>query len=185
MTVPASSAALSVAAFGFCDVRVRLLQLAVPLNFIGTAYREVTLNTIDLEKLQQLLQLQPLVRDPPNPVAFQLRGGSVEFRDVKFAYPVSHSLEQLSAQQRHRRQQREEEGHEQAVPAGLSKLVLDGFSLEVPAGCHVALVGESGSGKTTLIRLLYRLADPLSGVVCIDGQDLKALSMMSFRHVYP
>ncbi|KAL8269622.1 hypothetical protein Esti_006442 [Eimeria stiedai] len=61
------------------------------------------------------------------------------------------------------------------------RLVLNGFSLEVPAGRRVALVGESGSGKTTLIRLLYRLVDPSSGCVLIDDQDLKALSMDSFR----
>ncbi|CDJ62355.1 ABC transporter, putative [Eimeria necatrix] len=162
-------------------VSTLLLQLAIPLNFIGTAYRELTLNTIDLEKLQQLLKLRPLVRDPPNPVVFELRGGAVEFKDVKFAYPPSHSLDQMSSQQRHYKKHMEEDSQDSSASRGVGKLVLDGFSLEVPAGRRVALVGESGSGKTTLIRLLYRLADPLSGVVSIDGQDLKTLPAMSFR----
>lgn len=162
---------------------VSVLQLAIPLNFIGTAYRELTLNTIDLEKLQQLLQLRPLVQDPPNPVAFHLRGGAVEFRDVKFAYPPSHSLDQSSV---HPSPQNQESCKMHQTSTGVhggGKLVLDGFSLQVPAGSRVALVGESGSGKTTLIRLLYRLADPISGVVSIDGQDLKTLPIMSFRYL--
>lgn len=165
-------------------VLVLWLQLAIPLNFIGTAYRELTLNTIDLEKLQQLLKLRPLVRDPPNPVVFELRGGAVEFKDVKFAYPPSHSLDQMSSQQRHYKKHVEEDSQDSSASRGVGKLVLDGFSLEVPAGRRVALVGESGSGKTTLIRLLYRLADPLSGVVSIDGQDLKTLPAMSFRYLF-
>ncbi|CDI79675.1 ABC transporter, putative [Eimeria acervulina] len=161
-------------------VSTLLLQLAIPLNFIGTAYRELTVNTIDLEKLLEVLQLQPLVQDPPNPVAFQMRGGAVEFKDVKFAYPPSHSLDQLPV---HPVPQRRElrEKQDPTAASGVGKLVLDGFSLQVPAGSRVALVGESGSGKTTLIRLLYRLADPLSGVVSIDGQDLRTLPIMSFR----
>ncbi|CDJ40621.1 ABC transporter, putative [Eimeria tenella] len=162
-------------------VSTLLLQLAIPLNFIGTAYRELTLNTIDLEKLQQLLKMRPLVRDPHNPVVFQLHGGAIEFKDVKFAYPPSHSLDQLSGQQRPYKKHMGEDSQDSSASRGVGKLVLDGFSLEVPAGRRVALVGESGSGKTTLIRLLYRLADPLSGVVSIDGQDLKTLPAMSFR----
>ncbi|OEH76918.1 putative ABC transporter [Cyclospora cayetanensis] len=158
-----------------------LLQLAIPLNFIGTAYRELTLNTIDLEKLQELLQLQPIVRDPPNPVVFQLRGGSVEFKDVTFAYPPSQPLDRMLLQRGQKSQQPSAESSTSLSAPASGKLVLNGFSLEVPAGRRVALVGESGSGKTTLIRLLYRLADPLRGVVSIDGQDLKTLPMMSFR----
>lgn len=152
-----------------------LLQLAVPLNFIGTAYREVTLNTVDLEKLVQLLQLQPLVRDPPNPVAFQLRGGEVEFKDIEFAYPPSQSLNQQI------QKQKQSDAPRGTAAPGAGRLVLNGFSLQVPHGGHVALVGESGSGKSTLIRLLYRLFDPVRGSIYIDGQDLRTLSMESFR----
>ncbi|KAL8450500.1 hypothetical protein Emag_003167 [Eimeria magna] len=154
--------------------------LAVPLNFIGTAYREVSLNTIDLEKLLHLLRVQPLVRDPPNPVAFELRGGAVSFRDVSFAYPPCQSLDQLAAAplQQQQEQQQEQQRQQQQQQ---QRLVLNGFRLELPPGRRVALVGESGSGKTTLIRLLYRLIDPISGCVLIDGQDLKTLSMQSFR----
>jgi ABC-type multidrug transport system fused ATPase/permease subunit len=49
----------------------------------------------------------------------------------------------------------------------------------VPAGAHVAIVGETGSGKTTLVKLLTRLADPVSGRVRIEGVDLREVERTS------
>lgn len=51
--------------------------------------------------------------------------------------------------------------------------VLHGISLDVPAGGHVAIVGETGCGKTTFVKLLTRLADPVSGRIIMDGANLK------------
>ena len=64
---------------------------------------------------------------------------------------------------------------------GTNGLVLDQVDLEVPAGSVVALVGASGSGKTTLCNLLPRFYDPTSGVVRIDGQDLRDATFQSLR----
>ncbi len=62
---------------------------------------------------------------------------------------------------------------------GLS--VLEDFTLTVPAGTSVALVGASGSGKSTLAHLLLRLLDPDTGVVRIDGHDVRALKLDDIR----
>ncbi|HEX6844612.1 MAG TPA: ABC transporter ATP-binding protein, partial [Actinomycetota bacterium] len=51
--------------------------------------------------------------------------------------------------------------------------VLHGISLDVPAGGHVAIVGETGCGKSTFVKLLTRLADPVSGRIIVDGVNLK------------
>ena len=59
--------------------------------------------------------------------------------------------------------------------------VLDGVSLSVPAGAHVAIVGPSGCGKSTLLRLVLGLENPLSGIVSFDGRDLSALDRSSVR----
>jgi putative ABC transport system ATP-binding protein len=59
--------------------------------------------------------------------------------------------------------------------------VLHGISLTVPAGGHVAIVGETGCGKTTFVRVVSRLADPSSGVVAIDGLDLREVEPSSRR----
>ncbi|HIE81800.1 MAG TPA: ABC transporter ATP-binding protein [Candidatus Poseidoniales archaeon] len=59
--------------------------------------------------------------------------------------------------------------------------VLDGISLDIPAGATVGLVGSTGSGKTTLVGLLLRFHDPLSGVVRLDGRDVRDLTLASLR----
>ena len=59
--------------------------------------------------------------------------------------------------------------------------VLDGVSMSVPAGAHVAIVGPSGCGKSTLLRLVLGLENPLSGIVSFDGRDLSALDRSSVR----
>lgn len=60
-------------------------------------------------------------------------------------------------------------------------LVLEDFSLTIPAGKKVALVGPSGSGKTTLMNLTMRFFDPIKGRVLIDGQDVTKKSISSVR----
>ncbi len=59
--------------------------------------------------------------------------------------------------------------------------VLEGVSLQVPAGRTVALVGHTGCGKTTLTNLIPRFYDPAAGRVLIDGQDVRGLQLSSLR----
>lgn len=68
-----------------------------------------------------------------------------------------------------------------AYPARPDYEVLRGISLEVPPGQTVALVGESGSGKSTVIQLIERFYDPTSGVVMLDGVDLRQLQVRWLR----
>ncbi len=58
---------------------------------------------------------------------------------------------------------------------------VDDVSLRVPAGHTLALVGATGSGKSTLIKLLLRFYDPSAGRVCIDGQPIDGVSLVSLR----
>jgi subfamily B ATP-binding cassette protein MsbA len=59
--------------------------------------------------------------------------------------------------------------------------VLSDFTLKVEPGEIIALVGPSGAGKSTLVGLLSRFYDPVSGVIRIDGHDIKDLSMASLK----
>jgi putative ABC transport system ATP-binding protein len=59
--------------------------------------------------------------------------------------------------------------------------VLHGISLEVPAGGHVAIVGQTGCGKSTFVKLLTRLADPISGRLVVDGVNLREVEPGSRR----
>ena len=61
------------------------------------------------------------------------------------------------------------------------EVVLNDIDLTVPAGKTVGLVGSTGSGKTTLVRLLLRFHDPDSGIVTLDGHDVRELTLESLR----
>jgi ABC-type multidrug transport system fused ATPase/permease subunit len=64
---------------------------------------------------------------------------------------------------------------------GASDPVLSGFDLTIPAGSSLAIVGQNGAGKTTLAKLLCRLYDPNAGAIEVDGVDLRALDIESWR----
>ena len=66
-----------------------------------------------------------------------------------------------------------------AYPGGAP--VLEHFDLTIPAGSSMAIVGQNGAGKTTLAKLLCRLYDPQAGSIDIDGVDLRAFSLESWR----
>ena len=59
--------------------------------------------------------------------------------------------------------------------------VLEHFDLTIPAGSSMAIVGQNGAGKTTLAKLLCRLYDPQAGAIEVDGVDLSAFSIPSWR----
>jgi ATP-binding cassette subfamily B protein len=65
-------------------------------------------------------------------------------------------------------------------PAGCAR-VLEHLDLTIPAGTSLAIVGQNGAGKTTLAKLLCRLYDPQSGVIEIDGVDLREIDLVSWR----
>jgi ATP-binding cassette, subfamily B, bacterial len=62
-----------------------------------------------------------------------------------------------------------------------SALVLDGLDLAIPAGSSMAIVGQNGAGKTTLAKLLCHLYEPTAGAIEVDGVDLRALDVGSWR----
>ncbi|HXW06298.1 MAG TPA: ABC transporter transmembrane domain-containing protein [Vicinamibacterales bacterium] len=95
---------------------------------------------------------------------------SIEFRHVGFEYesePGAAALEQAAG---------EADGAAQG-----SRHVLRDVSFEVEAGQMVALVGLSGAGKTTLVNLIPRFYDVSSGVILIDGVDIRDVTLTSLR----
>ncbi|MDX9943533.1 MAG: ABC transporter ATP-binding protein/permease [Azonexus sp.] len=132
-------------------VNAFLLQLYMPLNFLGIVYREIRQALTDIERMFLLLKENREIADAPN--AVDLPAGqplNIEFSAVDFAYdPKRQILEQVS--------------------------------FTVPAGQTVAVVGHSGAGKSTLSRLLYRFYDVTDGSIRIDGHDLRQLSQQSLR----
>ncbi len=128
-----------------------MIQLYIPLNFLGVIYREIKQSLTDLERMFGLLEKNREVADLPSAQPLQLeRSPEVRFENVHFAYEPD-------------------------------RPILHGISLTIPAGKTVAVVGPSGSGKSTLARLLFRFYDVQQGAIRIDGHELRQLTQDSVR----
>jgi len=133
-------------------VNAFMIQLYIPLGFLGVLYREIKQGLTDLEKMFTLMEREREIADLPGAKALDLSDGepSVCFRHVQFAYD----------------------------PA---RPILHDISFEIPAGKTVAVVGPSGSGKSTLARLMFRFYDVQGGQILIAGQDIKQVTQASVR----
>jgi len=123
----------------------------LPVSEIAQVGRQLA-DTISSTRRLHVVHAEPvLIEDGPREPEAPKGGSSVRFDAVRFTYP------------------------------GRSTPAIDGMSFEVPAGATVALVGPSGAGKTTVANLLLRFWDPDSGVIRLDGVDLRELTLDGLR----
>ncbi len=140
-----------------------MIQLYIPLNFLGVIYREIKQALTDLDKMFGLLEREREVADAPGAPDLAVSGGHVRFEGVTFGYEAS--VKPASG------------------AADRARTILHEASFEIPPGKTVAVVGSSGAGKSTLARLMFRFYDvnPGQGRITIDGQDIRDVTQASLR----
>jgi ATP-binding cassette, subfamily B, bacterial len=146
-----------------------LSRLYGPLTAMSNVRVDIMTALVSFERVFEVLDLDPLVAESADAVALPAGPVRVEVDAVSFTYPSAEEVSLASLE---------------SVAAGDRRgggPVLRDVSFTVEPGSLVALVGPSGAGKTTMTALVARLYDPSSGVVRINGVDLREATFDSLR----
>ena len=146
-----------------------LTRLYGPLTALANAPLDVVSAVVSFERVFEVLDLEPLIKDAPDAVQLPAGPASVEFDDVHFSYPSADKVSLASLEE------------VAVIDTRGGTEVLHGVSFRAEPGQMVALVGSSGAGKSTIASLLPRLYDVDSGAVRVGGKDVREVTGDSLR----
>ena len=154
---------------GLIAITTLLARLYGPLTALSSVRVDVMGALVSFERVFEVLDLEPMVKDRPDAKDLKTRNPKIEFENVHFSYPKSSEISLASL---------EGAAKPETIQSGE---ILKGISFVVEPGTMTALVGTSGAGKTTISALLPRLYDVTAGSISIDGHDIRDLTGESLR----
>ena len=146
-----------------------LARLYGPLTALSNVRVDVMSSLVSFERIFEVLDLQPMVREKPNAVLLGQGSAEIEVKNLRFSYPRADEISLASL---------ESVAKKEIIESGE---ILKGISFTANAGTLTAIVGPSGAGKTTLSSLLPRLYDVTDGSIAINGVDIRDFTVQSLR----
>jgi ATP-binding cassette subfamily B protein len=144
-------------------------RLYGPLTALSNVRVDVMTALVSFERVFEVLDLEPMIKDAPDARALPKDASTVEFDHVAFAYPTAEQVSLASLES------------VAVLDKRVSSQVLEDISFSVEAGQMIALVGPSGAGKTTITNLVARLYDVTGGSVRIGGHDVREVTLQSLH----
>lgn len=128
------------------------MNILMSLMLLSFIFVMVSMSTASANRIAEVLDEEPDIKDPENPVT-EVKDGSIVFKDVEFSYAKNSDAE----------------------------AVLRDVDLEIKSGETIGIIGGTGSGKTTLVSLISRLYDVCGGSVKVGGRDVREYSLDTLR----
>lgn len=128
-----------------------VLQILFALIMLSMLFIVIPRSQASADRINEVLETEPAIKDPEIPAPPPARGGRVEFRNVAFRYP------------------------------GAEQDAVSGVSFTAGPGELTAVIGGTGSGKSTLVSLVPRFYDAVRGSVLVDGVDVRSLTQRDLR----
>jgi ATP-binding cassette subfamily B protein len=145
-------------------------RLYGPITALANVRVDIMTSLVSFERVFEVLDLQPMVKDRPDAKDLKRGGVSVEFSNVDFRYPSAAEVSLASL-----------ESVAQPDSRVTEDLTLKGISFQAEPGELIALVGPSGAGKSTISALVPRLYDATSGSVKLGGVDVRDVTQESLH----
>jgi ATP-binding cassette, subfamily B, bacterial len=144
-------------------------RLYGPMTSLSNVRVDIMTALVSFERVFELLDLEPMIKDRPDAAVLRDPSPSVEFRHVEFTYPRADEVSLASLESIN------------APDSRISRPVLHDVSFRIEPGQLVALVGPTGAGKTTITHLVARLYDVSSGAVLVGGVDVRDVTQASLH----
>jgi len=146
-----------------------LARLYGPLTALSNVRVDIMSALVSFERVFEVLDLEPMVVDPTNPLSIPRSMPEIEFKNVHFSYPKASEISLASL---------ESAAKPETIQSGE---ILKGLNFKVSPGTLTAIVGPSGAGKSTISGLVPRLYDVTNGAIEINGVDIRKASLRDLR----